>query len=111
MLKRVAVLGSVAALMIGSAASAGAQGWAGGWGGVTVTVSGFPGPYYPPYRGSDWCCYSHYPDYPRSTWCCYGGYYPHRYYRPPYFYGDNFAPYAYGYGYGGYNGAYGDGDY
>jgi hypothetical protein len=72
-------------------------------------VSGFPGPYYPPYRRAIGCCY--HPYYPRQAWCC-RSYFPHPYYRPPYFYGDNFAPYAYGYGsYYNETGYDGDGGY
>jgi hypothetical protein len=126
MLKRVALLGSIAALTVGSAGSASAQDWGGGWGGggwggggwgggaVTVTVSGFPGPIFP--RREVGCCFR--PSFPRTAWCCHRSFFPHRFYRPPYFYGDNFAPYAYNfapyaYDYGSYYGAGygGDGGY
>jgi hypothetical protein len=104
MLKRVALLGAIAALTSGNPSNAVAQGWGGsGWGGgVTVTVSGFPGPY-PYYRRPYYprpCCYR--PYIPRRVWCCHSPYYARPYYRPPYFYGDNFAPYGYNWEGGGY---------
>ncbi len=92
MLKRVALLGAIAALTIWNPSNSAAQ----GWGGVTVTVAGFPGPY--PYRPRPWCCR---PYYPRPVWCCNRPYrysypYPYPYYaRPQYYYGDSFAPYGY----------------
>jgi hypothetical protein len=119
MLKRGAFVGAIAALTIWSPSHAVAQEWGGGWGGgVTVTVSGFPGAY--PYR-RPWCCRPYIPRpgccrpyIPRPVWCCnrpypyYGSAYPY-YGRPLYYYGDSFAPYGYnwnagyaeaGYGYG-----------
>jgi hypothetical protein len=100
MLKRVARLGAIAALTIGIPSNAVAQ----SWGGVTVTVSGFPGPApYPYYRRPVPCCYRPYRPHYSRPWCCYRPYYG--YYRPPYFYGDYFAPHHYnwyrdaGYGY------------
>jgi hypothetical protein len=125
MLKRVALLGSIAALTMGSAGSASAQDWGGGgwggggwdgggwggggwggggWGGgaVTVTVSGFPRPF--PFRRP--CCER--PFIPRPVFCCERPFFGRPFFRPPYFYGDHFAPYAYNwnadYGYGGYGG-------
>lgn len=97
MWKRFALLGSIAALTITSASSAGAQVWGpgpwGGWGpgGVTVTVSTFPAPFFPRRRP---CCFRPLP--PRPVFCCYRRWYAHPYYRPPYWYGDNFVPFAYG---------------
>jgi len=123
MLKRVAILGAIAALTIWNPPNCVAQ----GWGGVTVTVAGFPGPY--PYRARPyyarpaWCCR---PYYPRPVWCCnrpyaypyaYSNPYPY-YGRPPYYYGDSFAPYAYnwnrydaGYNYNGYGAGYNEAGY
>ncbi len=111
MLKRVALLGAMAALTVWNPTISVAQGWGGG---VTVTVAGFPGPY--PYRPRPWCCR---PYVPRPTWCCrpyiprpvwccnrpypyYYGYYG----RPLYYYGDRFAPYGYNWNVG-----YNDADY
>lgn len=89
MLKRVALLGSIAAVTALSASSAGAQYWGGGP--VNVTVSAYPYPsYYPPYP----------PPYPRyyhrEGWWDDDGPLFHRH-RLPYFWGDRFEPYAYGY--------------
>jgi hypothetical protein len=76
-------------------------------GAVTVTVS-FP------HRRPFPCCER--PFFPRRVFCCERPFIPRRvfccerrffrpFFRPPYYYGDRFAPYAYnwnaGYGYGG----------
>jgi hypothetical protein len=144
MLKRVALLGAIAALTIGNPSNSVAQGWDGGGGccGITVTVTGFPRP--------DFCCERRF--FPRRVFCCERRFFPRRdiccerrffprpvfcceperrffprpafcceperrffarpFDRPPYYYGDSFAPYAYnwnrydagyseaGYGYG-----------
>jgi hypothetical protein len=118
MLKRVALLGAIAALTIGNPARAAAQAWDGAgygydgagydggrWGGggccVTVTVR-------VAIRPRPWCCH---PVPPRPVVCC-RPYVPPRpvlccnnypyYGRPLYYYGDRFA--AYGYNpYAGYN--------
>jgi hypothetical protein len=96
MVKRVALLGAIAALTIWNPSNSVAQ----SWGGVTVTVS-LPAPY--PYRPRPtWCCRPYYPRptwccrpyYPRPVWCCRRPYYS-GYPRPLYYYGDNFAPYGY----------------
>jgi len=90
MLKRVALLGSIAAVTALSASSAGAQYWGGGP--VTVTVSTYPSPYPYPYYPT----YRHY--YHREGWWWDGDApYYRRYRAPPFFYGDNFEPYGYGY--------------
>ena len=130
MLKRVALLGAIAALTIVKPSNSVAQGWdgwagGGGWGGccgaVTVTV-GFPGPV--PFRRPIRCCERPFiprpvfccerPFIPRPVFCCERRFFPRPFVRPPYYYGDNFAPYAYnwnaGYGNAGYgNAGYGDG--
>ena len=105
MSKRIALLGSIAALAVLSASSASAQYCCGGP--VTVTVSTYPSPYPYPYP-------NHY--YHRDNWwsagCCDGPYNYRDYHRPLYFYGDYFYPYGYNYhyhetsyheGYGGYD--------
>jgi hypothetical protein len=89
MLKRVALMGAIAALTIGNPSHSIAQDWRGGWGpgGVTVTV-GFPGPIF---RRPVSCCFG-----PRPIACCWDRPFPPGpFFRPPYFYGDRFAPYAY----------------
>lgn len=97
MLKRVALLGSIAAATVLSASSAGAQYWGGGP--VNVTVSAYPYPPYPDYPPPP--PFRHY--YHREGWWWgdddrWGGDGPffHRH-RLPYFWGDNFEPYGYGY--------------
>jgi hypothetical protein len=109
MLKRVALLGTIAALSAASPSHSVAQdwdggGWRGGWGGgVTVTVTPGPRPYpYPYYRRPAVCCRPI--PRPAPVVCCsYGsyGYYGGSYYRPwrrpLYYYGDSYAPYGYHY--------------
>jgi hypothetical protein len=126
MLKPVALLGAIAALALWNPANSVAQEWGGdggGWDGggwrgggccgVTVTVSTFPAPFRRPVRccarpfipRPAFCCER--PFIPRPTFCCERRFF-RPFFRPPYFYGDNFAPYAYnwnaGYGYDGYGG-------
>ena len=101
MLKRIALLGAIAALIIVKPSNAVAQGWD-GWG------SPFP----------HFCCEEQ-RFFPRRDFCCDDRrFFPrpvffeeHRFFhrpfwRPPYFYGDWFAPYVYnwyaGYPYDGY---------
>ena len=127
MLKRIALLGAMAALTIVKPSNAVAQGWDGccGVGGITVNV-GFPFPH----RRRDFCCEER-RFFPRRVFeerrdfCCEEDrFFPRRFGRPPYYYGDRFAPYAYnwnggytdaGYGYnwnGGYtNAGYGYNEY
>jgi len=95
MLKRVALLGSIAAITALSVSSAGAQYW--GAGPVTVTVSTYPHPAYPTYQTyPSYPAYRHY--YHREGWWWDGDGPHYRSYRPPpFFYGDNFTPYGYGY--------------
>jgi hypothetical protein len=128
MLKRVAFLGAIAALTIASPSHAVAQDWA-GWGGGGVTVNvGFPAFQRPdfccrPRPRPFVCCRPFFPrpivccrPIPRPVVCCRPFYRPWP--RPPYYYGDSFAPYGYHYdagytdgGYGGYADAgYGYGD-
>jgi hypothetical protein len=126
MWKRVALLAAIAALTVVKPSNSVAQTWDGGdgfggfdgidgfdgfgRGAVTVTVS-FP--HRRPFR----CCER--PFFPRRVFCCERPFIPRpvfccerRFFRPfarpPYYYGDNFAPYAYnwnaGYGYEGYGG-------
>jgi hypothetical protein len=121
MLKRVALLGAIAALTIASPSHSVAQDWGGWGGGVTVNV-GFP---VRPFPRQDFCCRPRIPrpveccrPIPRPVICCRPYYRPWP--RPPYFYGDSFAPYGYHYnagypnvGYDGYGdgyGGYGDGE-
>lgn len=117
MLKRIARLGAIAALTIGSPSHSKAQDWGGwgGWGGgVTVNV-GFPGPR--PFFPRPFCCRPRIlrPDFccrpfiPRPVFCCNRPFlrpWP----RPIYYYGDNFAPWGYnweaGYSDAGYYGGY-----
>jgi hypothetical protein len=134
MLKRFALLGSMAVLTIGSASSADAAVFAAAAAavasasgpGFVETVQYYPSQYYPSH-----CCLPPRPPRPilcchrprpiiccvrPRPWCCNAGYGGYAGYggRPPYFYGDNFAPYAYNpyrydAGYDGY-GDYGYGD-
>jgi hypothetical protein len=141
MLKRIALLGAMAALTIVKPSNAVAQGWDGccGVGGITVNV-GFPRRdfcceerrFFP---RRDFCCEERrfFPRrvfcceeprvfccddrrfFPRQDFCCEESrFFPRRFGRPPYYYGDRFAPYAYnwnagypdaGYGYN-WNGGY-----
>jgi hypothetical protein len=93
MLKRIALLAAIAALIIVKPSNAVAQDWD-GWGGM-----GSPFPHF--------CCGEH-RFFPRRDFCCGGrAFFPgpvffedHRFFpgpfrRPPYFYGDRFAPYVY----------------
>jgi hypothetical protein len=120
MVKRVVLLGAIAALTIASPSHSVAQDWRGSGGGVTVNV-GFPA-----FPRHDFCCRPFFPRpveccrprFPRPVACCRPFYRPWP--RPPYFYGDSFAPYGYHYdagypnaGYDGYGdgyGGYGDGE-
>ena len=104
MLKRIALLGAMAALTIVKPSNAVAQGWD-GWGGITVNV-GFPFPH----RRRDFCCEER-RFFPRRVFeerrdfCCEESrFFPRRFGRPPYYYGDRFAPYAYNWN-GGYTNA------
>jgi hypothetical protein len=113
MLKRIVLLGAVAALTIVKPPSAVAQGWDGwGGGGITVNVR-------VPFPQRDFCCERRF--IPRRVFCCERPFIPRRVFccddrrffarpfgRPPYFYGDSFAPYRYNWN-GGYTDAgYGD---
>jgi hypothetical protein len=123
MLKRIALLGAIAALTIVKPSNAVAQGWD-GWGGITVNV-GFPFPH----RRRDFCCeerrffprrvFEERRDFcceenrffprrvfeERRDFCCEESrFFPRRFGRPPYYYGDRFAPYAYNWN-GGYTNA------
>jgi hypothetical protein len=142
MLKRIALLGAMAALTIVKPSNAVAQGWD-GWGGITVNV-GFPFPH----RRRDFCCeerrffprrvfeerrdfcceenrffprrvFEERRDFcceenrffprrvfeERRDFCCEESrFFPRRFGRPPYYYGDRFAPYAYNWN-GGYTNA------
>jgi hypothetical protein len=93
MLKRIALLGAMAALLIVKPSNAVAQGWD-GWGGLGVPFPRF-------------CCGEH-RFFPRRDFCCAGRrffsrpvffeehrFFPRPFWRPPYFYGDRFAPYVY----------------
>jgi hypothetical protein len=124
MLKRVALLGAIAALTIASPSHAVAQTWGGWGGGVTINVG------FPVFPRRDFCCRPRFPRpvfccrtfFPRPVFCCrpfYRSFY-RPWPRPPYYYGDGFAPYGYHYnagyttaGYGGYGDGYdgyGDGE-
>jgi hypothetical protein len=139
MWKRVALLGTIAALTISNPSGSFAAVWGAFAVAAAAATGGLPesGPlepiqYYPAGccnyhpRPAPCCARPYYPRpccarpyYPRP--CCYGASYrPYYrpYYRPPYFYGDSFAPYAYnpyrydaGYGYDGYDGYDGYGGY
>jgi hypothetical protein len=119
MLKRVALLGAIAALAIGNPARSVAQAWDGaGWEGAGSDGAGWDGGRW---DGGRWgggccitvavrvairprpfccrpipprpivCCRPFVP--PRPVWCCNR---PYPYYgRPLYYYGDSFAPYGY----------------
>jgi hypothetical protein len=110
MWKRVALLGSIAALIVANPSSSFAGIWATFAAAAAVATAGLPGPgpfepvqyYYPrPYRPYFWRPYRGY--YPRPSLSYY---LPRPYYRPLFFYGDSFAPYGYnwyaGYGYDGF---------
>src|SRR5712675_1060248 len=130
MLKRIALLGAMAALTIVKPSNAVAQGWD-GWGGITVNV-GFPFPH----RRRDFCCEENrfFPRrvfeerrdfcceenrfFPRRVFeerrdfCCEENrFFPRRFGRPPYYYGDRFAPYAYNWNGGYTNAGYGYNEY
>ena len=115
MWKRIVLLGAMAALTIVKPSNAVAQGWDGccGVGGITVNV-GFP--------RRDFCCEER-RFFPRRDFCCERRFFPRRVFeerrdfcceesrffprrfgRPPYYYGDRFAPYAYNWN-GGYTNA------
>jgi hypothetical protein len=120
MLKRVALLGAIAALTIAGPSHSVAQEWAGWGGGVTVHVG------FPVLPRPDFCCRPRIPrpidccrvierpvaccrPIPRRVECCDDPYYPYRpiyrpWTRPLYYYGDRFVPYGYHY-----NAAYPDG--
>ena len=113
MLKRVAFLGAMTALTIVKPSNAVAQGWD-GWGGVN---GGFP-PHF--------CCGEH-RFFPRRDFCCEEPrvfccdehhffprpvffeehrFFPRPFWRPPYFYGDRFAPGVYNWNAGYYGADY-----
>jgi hypothetical protein len=93
MLKRVALIGAIAALTIGNPSNSMAQNWGGrGPGAVSVTV-GFPQPIPAPvFRRPISCCFR---PRPIECCCCNRPLFPRPYRWPPYFYGDYFAPYVY----------------
>lgn len=108
MLKRIAFLAAMAALTIVKPSNAVAQwdGWGGGGISVNVRV---------PFPQRDFCCERRF--FPRRVFCCERPFIPRpvfccddrRFFtrpwgRPPYYYGDRFAPYAYNW-----NAGYGDG--
>ena len=113
MLRRVALLGAIAATTIWNPSHSIAQTWDGGWGNgccgaITVTV-GFPRQHFccrPFIPRPSFCCH---PFVPRPVWCCNNRWHPY-WGRPLYYYGDRFAPFGYnwnagydaGYGYAGY---------
>jgi len=122
MLKRIVLLGAMAALIIVKPSNAVAQGWDGccGVGGITVNV-GFP--------RRDFCCEER-RFFPRRDFCCERRFFPRRVFeerrdfcceesrffprrfgRPPYYYGDRFAPYAYNWNGGYTNAGYGYNEY
>jgi hypothetical protein len=126
MLKRIALLVAMAALTIVKPSNAVAQGWD-GWGGNCCERRFIPRPVFccerPFIPRPIVCCERPFiprpiiccerPFIPRPVFCCDDRrFFPRPYGRPPYYYGDRFAPYAYnwnaGYGYdwnGGYTGA------
>jgi hypothetical protein len=126
MLKRIALLGAMAALIIVKPSNAVAQGWDGWGGGITVNVR-------VPFPRRDFCCDDRrffsrrdfccddrfrrrvFFDEERRDFCCDDRFrrrvffdddrrdfccddrrfFPRPFARPPYYYGDRFAPYAY----------------
>src|SRR5215467_2626566 len=122
MWKRIVLLGAMAALTIVKPSNAVAQGWDGCCG-ISVNVR-------VPFPRQDFCCERRF--FPRRAFCCERPFIPRQVFccddrrffsrpwgRPPYYYGDRFAPYAYnwntgytgaGYGYD-WNAGYADGDY
>jgi hypothetical protein len=111
MWKRIVLLGAMAALTIVKSSNAVAQAWDGwGGGGITVNVR-------VPFFQRDFCCERRF--FPRRVFCCERRFFPRQVFccddrrfcprpfgRPPYYYGDRFAPYAYNW-----NAGYGDGYY
>jgi hypothetical protein len=118
MLKPIALLGAMVALIIVKPSNAVAQGWDGCCG-ISVNVR-------VPFPRQDFCCERRF--FPRREFCCERSFFPRQVFccddrrffprpwgRPPYYYGDRFAPYAYnwnagygdgyGYDYGGYTNA------
>jgi hypothetical protein len=139
MLKRIALLGAMAALTIVKPSIAVAQGWD-GWGGNCCERRFIPRPifccerqFFPrpivccerPFIPRPVFCCEERRFFPRREFCCEESrFLPRPFGRPPYYYGDRFAPYAYnwnagyadaGYGYdwnGGYtNAGYGYNEY
>jgi hypothetical protein len=128
MWKRIALLVAMAALTIVKPSNALAQGWQGwggswdGWGGDCCQRRFIPRPIIccqrPFIPRPIVCCER--PLIPRQVFCCDDRrFFPRPWGRPPYYYGDRFAPYAYNwntgytdgdYGYG-WNAGYADGGY
>jgi hypothetical protein len=136
MWKRIVLLGALAALTIVKPSNAVAQGWDGwgGGGGITVNVR-FPFPrrdfcceerrlfprrdfccerrFFPRQvscceERRDFCCQER-RFFPRQVFCCDDRrFFPRPFGRPPYFYGDSFAPYRYNWNGGYTNASYGD---
>lgn len=109
MWKRIALLGAMAALVVVKPSNAAAQGWD-GWGWTTVNA-GFPSHFccgeHQFFPRRDFCCGDH-RFFPRRVSCCdehrffprpaffeERRFFPRPFWRPPFFYGDRFAPYVY----------------
>jgi hypothetical protein len=109
MLKRIALLGAMAALTIVKPSSAAAQGWD-GWGGDCCERRFIPRPIFccerPFIPRPIFCCER--PFIPRPVFCCDDQrFFPRPFGRPLYYYGDRFAPYGYNWNVGYSDGGYG----
>ncbi len=124
MWKRVALLGTIAALMAWNPSKSSAAVWGAYALGAAAADAGLTelGPLEHVQYDPVGCCFRPYyprpccrPYYPRPIGCCYRPYYPRPccYNRPLYYYGDSFVPWGYnwyryeaGYGYDGYYDGY-----
>jgi hypothetical protein len=87
MWKRIVLLGAMVALTIVKPSNAVAQSWDGCCG-ISVNVR-------VPFPRQDFCCQER-RFFPRRVDCCDDRrFFPRPFGRPPYYYGDRFAPYAY----------------
>jgi hypothetical protein len=115
MLKRIALLGAMAALTIVKPSNAVAQAWD-GWGSPFPPFCCEEHQFFP---RRDFCCEEH-RFFPRRDFCCEERrffnrpvffeehrFFPRPFWRPPYFYGDRFAPGVYNWNVGYTDGGYG----
>jgi len=94
MLKPIALLGAMAALIIVKPSNAIAQGWDGCCGINVDFPSHFCCRQHWFFLRRDFCC-GEYPFFPRPVFFDERRFFPRPFWRPPYFYGDRFAPGVY----------------